>query len=409
MKIRDIAIDHFRGIGNVYIERLDQHMNLFVGINGAGKSSILDAISLVFSWYVARMLSVKGRGRDIPKDDISKHSSNGCAIELTMAGGDKWKLYRSLKYHKTDRSDLSALNRLIAEFRNLLDEDGNVCLPIFVHYGVNRVIPNKYPRIPRGKNEPSTLQAFINALCGGQLFSDFFNWFRQSEDYENEMYKSQMQFKDRGLEAVRKAMESVFPEYGDMRVSRRPLALLMKKGNESFKISQLSDGEKCYIMLVCDIARRLSIANPVGNPLEGSGIILIDEVDLHLHPLWQQSVITRLVTTFPHCQFFITSHSPLVASDVKGAVFGIKDGKIYPQQTFGKLSADILSSAFDVSAARSLYVQALINGAYQAIKDGDDNGFENKLQELISILGADDLDVSGLRIEKMRRDNYRKR
>ena len=60
MKIRDIAIDHFRGIGNVYIERLDQHMNLFVGINGAGKSSILDAISLVFSWYVARMLSVKG-------------------------------------------------------------------------------------------------------------------------------------------------------------------------------------------------------------------------------------------------------------------------------------------------------------------------------------------------------------
>ena len=162
-------------------------------------------------------------------------------------------------------------------------------------------------------------------------------------------------------------------------------------------------------MLVCDIARRLSIANPVGNPLEGSGIILIDEVDLHLHPLWQQSVITRLVTTFPHCQFFITSHSPLVASDVKGAVFGIKDGKIYPQQTFGKLSADILSSAFDVSAARSLYVQALINGAYQAIKDGDDNGFENKLQELISILGADDLDVSGLRIEKMRRDNYRTR
>ena len=71
--------------------------------------------------------------------------------------------------------------------------------------------------------------------------------------------------------------------------------------------------------------------------------------------------------------------------------------------------SDILSSTFDVSAARSLYVQALINGAYQAIKDGDDNGFENKLQELISILGADDLDVSGLRIEKMRRDNYRKR
>ena len=409
MKIQNISINHFRGIGNVRIENLDEHVNLFVGINGAGKSSILDAISLVFSWYVARMLSVKGRGRDIPKDDISKHSSNGCAIELTMAGGDKWKLYRSLKYHKTDRSDLSALNRLIAEFRNLLDEDGNVCLPIFVHYGVNRVIPNKYPRMPRGKNEASSLHAFANALCGGHLFSDFFNWFRLSEDYENEMFKSDRQFRDRGLEAVRRAMGRVFPEYSEMRVSRRPLALIKKKGDEDFKISQLSDGEKCYIMLVCDIARRLAIANPVGNPLDGSGIILIDEVDLHLHPLWQLSVITRLVETFPHCQFFITSHSPLVASDVKGCVFGIKDGQLYPQQTFGKLSADILSSAFDISTARSLYVQVLIDKAYQAIKDGDDEGYNDRIQELVDILGADDLDVSGLRIEKMRRDKHRKK
>jgi hypothetical protein len=98
-----------------------------------------------------------------------------------------------------------------------------------------------------------------------------------------------------------------------------------------------------------------------------------------------------------------------VASDVKGCVFGIKDGQLYPQQTFGKLSADILSSAFDISTARSLYVQVLIDKAYQAIKDGDDEGYNDRIQELVDILGADDLDVSGLRIEKMRRDKHRKK
>ena len=91
-----------------------------------------------------------------------------------------------------------------------------------------------------------------------------------------------------------------------------------------------------------------------------------------------QNIKRYTVVIFNACQFFITSHSPLVASDVKGCVFGIKDGQLYPQQTFGKLSADILSSAFDISTARSLYVQVLIDKAYQAIKDGDDEGDINE-------------------------------
>ena len=408
MKIQNISVDCFRGLQQVCLQGLDKHVNLFVGVNGAGKSSMLDAISLVFSWYVARMLSVKGRGRDIPKDDISKHSLNGCTIELTMDNGDKWKLYRSLKYKKTDKSDLTSMNRTVAMLRGQMDEGTAVSLPIVAHYGVNRVVPNRYPRMPRGRNEQSPLNTYKNALNGGQLFTDFFNWFRLSEDYENEQYKANQKFSDHGLEAVRKAMESVFPEYGGMRVSRRPLALLMKKGNELFKISQLSDGEKCYITLVCDIARRLAMANPVGNPLDGEGVVLIDEIDLHLHPKWQQTVVSRLVETFPNCQFFITTHSPIVASDVKGSVFGIKEGMIYPQQTFGKLSSNILSSVFDVSMARSLYVQSLIDAAYNDIETGDAEAYDKKLRELIDILGADDLDVVGLKIEKIRREKRKR-
>ncbi len=404
MKINSLKIECFRGLRNVEIPELDKHVNLFVGVNGAGKSSILDAISLVFSWYTARMLSAKGRGRDIPKDDICIHSQNGCTIKLRVEESGDWKLYRSLKYSKGDRSDLTSMNLYVSEVRKSLEESDLMSVPIIAYYDVHRVIPNAYPRMPRKRSEFSQLDTYKNSLTASNLFSDFFYWFRLSEDYENEKFKENRQFQDPGLKAVREAVVSVFPEYSDLKVSRRPLALTMRKGDETFKINQLSDGEKCYISLVCDIARRLAIANPGINPLDGSGIVMIDEIELHLHPKWQQSVVSNLVKTFPNCQFFITTHSPIVASDVSGKVFAIKSGEIIEQQTFGKLSSNILSSVFDLSMARSLYVQSIIDTAYSAIRSGQTDVYENKLQELISILGADDSDITGLKIEKIRWD-----
>lgn len=405
MKITKISIDNFRGLTGTYIRQPDDQVNLFIGINGAGKSSILDAISCVLSWFNARMLSPKGRGRDIPADDISIHSPNGCTIELGIDGNEVWKLYRSLKHRKTDKSDLSSLNKTVMDLRDLMDEKPKASLPIVVHYGVNRAIPNKYPRMPRGKGEISQLDAYRNTLVGGQMFSEFFKWFRMTEDYENEQYKSNPRFKDKGLEAVRSSISQLFPGYSDLKVTRRPLALTMRKGDDVFKINQLSDGEKCYVSLVADIARRLSIANPsLQNPLMGEGIVLIDEIDLHLHPKWQQSVVSKLVEIFPNCQFFLTTHSPIVASDVQGKVYAVKDGVVSEIKTYGRQSSEILATAFDLATTRSLGVQDLFDKAYGAINTNDQKAYDDKMTQLVTILGADDADVVGVKIEKFRRE-----
>jgi predicted ATP-binding protein involved in virulence len=91
--------------------------------------------------------------------------------------------------------------------------------------------------------------------------------------------------------------------------------------------NQLSQGEKSLI-LVGDIARRLAMMNPkLDNPLLGKGIILIDEIDMHLHPQWQRSIIQRLQTTFPNCQFILTTHSPLVISDTQNILVYDLDGQ----------------------------------------------------------------------------------
>ena len=408
MKLERLYIDSFRGLRTVDLQNLDPHVNLFVGVNGVGKSSILDAISLMMSWYIARIQNVKGRGKDIPVDDIAVHASNGCTIELTFDDDTQWKLYRSLKYKKTDRSDLTDLNQKVASIREDIEANRNTCLPVIAHYGVNRIVPDRYPRMSRGKLKESMLDAYKNALKGGQLFSDFYRWFRLSEDYENEIYKeTQLSNSDRGLNAVREAMIKIFPEYTQMRVGRRPNALYLMKGEEKMKMNQLSDGEKCYITLVCDLARRLAIANPTGNALDGEGVVLIDEIDLHLHPLWQQTVVSKLKDTFKNIQFFITTHSPIVASDVDGAVFAVKDGLLIPEKTFGKLSSNILSSVFDISMARSLYVQSLFDNAYRCLDVNDEENYNECYKKLRDILGVDDEDLTSLKIEAIRRKRSR--
>ncbi len=123
----------------------------------------------------------------------------------------------------------------------------------------------------------------------------------------------------REIRIVTKAIENFIDGYSNLRIKRTPRPhMLVDKNSETFNLEQLSDGEKNLIALVGDIARRLSIANPYSKePLRGDGIILIDEIDLHLHPAWQRLIISQLTKLFPNCQFFVTTHSPQVLSHVK--------------------------------------------------------------------------------------------
>lgn len=119
-------------------------------------------------------------------------------------------------------------------------------------------------------------------------------------------------FPDPHLEAVREALRQFLPEFDNLTVRRNPLRMEVEKNGERLTVNQLSDGEKCLIALIGDLARRLAIANPVlRNPLDGEGVVLIDEIDLHLHPKWQRLVVPKLRTVFPNCQFVISTHSPM--------------------------------------------------------------------------------------------------
>lgn len=405
MKIKSLHISNFRGLHNIDIDELDNQSNLFVGINGAGKSSVLDAISCLLSRYTKRIVSSNGLGgNDIALDDVSITAKEGATISLTTDENITWTLYRSRELVKEGKSDLSQLNQYLKEVRNQIVHNPQTSLTVIAHYKVSRAVASIPLKIRKYKSTALPIEAYANALDGNALFRDFFSWFREEEDLENERIRDTRNYRDPGLEAIRKAMYSIFPEYTDMRVKRHPQSLQLRKGDKQLKLNQLSDGEKCYIALVCDLTRRLTLANPsLSDPLQGEGIVLIDEIDLHLHPQWQLSVITKLTSTFPNCQFIFTTHSPIVASDTKGKVFGLEDGNIIPLRTFGRNADTILAEIFRVPNPRNEFIQGLINDAYNAIHSNNHELFDMVMKKLQSF-NVDASDIVRINLEKVRWD-----
>ena len=109
----------------------------------------------------------------------------------------------------------------------------------------------------------------------------------------------------------------MLPGFENLRVRRNPDRLMIAKNGVEYNISQLSGGEKCLLALVGDLAYRIAVANPnLSNPLAGTGIVLIDEIELHMCPAWQQCILSALRKTFPNIQFIITTHSPQVMNEI---------------------------------------------------------------------------------------------
>lgn len=201
----------------------------------------------------------------------------------------------------------------------------------------------------KGKGEIETLFKNHNPI----LKKNQKEWFKSTEIFikdieqivRNDANCQDVATKNEGreIQIVTKTIENFIEGYSNLRIKRVPRPhMLVDKNGETFNLEQLSDGEKNLIALVGDIARRLSIANPNSKePLKGDGIILIDEVDLHLHPSWQRLIIPKLTELFPNCQFFITTHSPQVLTHVKpDNIFLLKNidnilSYEHPQESYG--------------------------------------------------------------------------
>ena len=362
MKIKKIVIENFRAIEHLDID-CSANVNAFIGDNGAGKSTVLEAITLLYSWLSARFTSSKGRGRHIRKDDI-RIGSTYCylSIEIEHKGMfARWSLLKGDSPNINEVTDLKQLDSFVSHIREYNENEQY----FFSVYSVNRNIPyiivNKTLYGKKEEKLSPARNSFINTS-----WKPFFNWYYERENEENRMKaRFNMQYHDESLDAIRDCLKEVFPNYKNLRVEDRPTRFVIEKDGKDINFERLSDGEKCYITLILDIARRLSMQNGSNPILDGEQVIMIDELDLHLHPSWQLQVISNLEHKFPHCQFFVTSHSSLVLSNlgVHDQLVVLRDGvKLnFSDIPYGDNGDYILKRFFGLDVVRNPEVQAEID------------------------------------------------
>lgn len=384
-KIQFINYRQFKG------ENLDfdPRFTVLTGVNGSGKSSVLKAATIALSWLVARIRNESGQGQYLLQNAVTNGEVNGCikaffdeSNPIVVPNKARAGLFKEYKF------EIGMVKEMSNTIRQASQTDPNASIPIFAYYGVERAVIEIPLRIR--SREYSKFDVYdSNCLAGGANFRSFFTWFRSWEDWENEQNARKETGSERvefpGLRAFRAAMKVFMPEYDGIHVSRHPLGMMMRKKGEELNAEQLSDGEKIYLALIGDICRRLSIANPVGNPLEGNGIVLIDEIDLHLHPRWQSEIAERLTRTFPNIQFIVTTHSPHVINSVPTSSLRILSGDGHVQKSsygFGLPTEIIFKDIMGMTRDVPENIDRLVKEFYESISKNEYTTAETQMHDL---------------------------
>lgn len=397
MKINRLVLDNFRAYNRLDID-FETGITVIVGENGEGKTSILDAISQLFGYFLQRLPGVKGLGTSssdlrIGEDgklapalriwgelDVTvewgalphqnqQHNVIGVSRSLARDQSQTTKAAFLQKWPPPGALGMTPLTHLANAIIDAENQDLPYLIPLVVYYKTNRAVFETPLRRRNFQTEFARFDSLNGALGSNADFKRVFEWFHAKETEEALEQKRKRSFdqEDPELTVVRRAIEQFFPMFTAPRIGLRPLRFLVDQKREdnaivTFDLNQLSDGYRTTLAMVTDLACRMVAANPpggignIGDPLQSEAIVLIDEVDLHLHPRWQQTILADLRRVFPNTQFIVTTHSPQVLTTVEANCIRIlrRQGDVtaveIPDFSLGAKSVQLLEDIQHVDA-----------------------------------------------------------
>lgn len=316
MRILELSITNYRGFGGVVKFPFAKNFTVIAGVNGRGKTAILDGLALLFSHLLHQISPAKRRQRRVSLLDV--HTDTDMSILSIKANCAGIPLEFSASINgKSGRVRADELYASVSEviryaYGDPSREDDQS--PLAVYYTTDRAgyrFPKSLPEVTSQDQSMAYSGALLNKTVD---YKDFIARYRVAISQANEETISNVAFiGQNAVSAIGSALEIFLDGFSNLTVAEKPPRLYVEKNGEKFDIRQLSDGERSFIALVCDLGRRLALANPeLKNPLEGAGVVLIDELELHLHPKWQREAVRKLRKTFPNIQFIATTHSPFI-------------------------------------------------------------------------------------------------
>lgn len=390
MKIKKVILENFRCFEKLEVD-FAQNLTVFVAANGQGKTAILEAVTYLLGIMLGRLPQVA-----VPKLKMSDFrlawldenvlfedrvwNSVPFAPYMRLTGED----FSGRKWDTTLKRDASSAT--LAQIPQALggkeilaladdfivrannSEPPSDFFPVFAYYDTERAVIRQKPERRRNFQKIfNRFDGYKDALNGQLKYKKMIEWLCFLEDKQRREKEQVRDWEHQTLEqiTIQSAIQKMLPGFKNLRTVLSPLDLVVdiEDGQKSFKTcridSQLSDGYKIVLVLVLDLVSRILELNadiPSATPeglLNVPGVVLIDEVDLHLHPSWQQRIIGDLQRTFPNIQFIVTTHSPQVVSSVPSeCVRIIADGKVFDAsiKTDGARAEQILGDIFGVEA-----------------------------------------------------------
>lgn len=345
MKLKSVSLENFRSKVSSTL-KLGSRLTLLIGENGNGKTTFLDATAIALGEILTYLPEVKGIGFKA-RGEI--HQQNGKSapytrIKVVACTGISWdRMQKRDKSQKTAKQiqaglGVKQLHRYLQE--SILDPWNlglPFQLPVIVQYGVSRALLENLPMRRSGfpKNH-SRFDSLSDALNPTSRFRSAFIWFYNKENEESRLRQIMRDFDVTlpELDAVRRCISTLFPNLSNPKIVVNPLRFVVTQDGEELELDQLSDGYKTMLGLAVDLSKRMAAANPhMDDPLAAEAIVMIDEVDLHLHPSWQQRVVSDLLKCFPNTQFILTTHSPIVVEGINNLLKRYAIDKLVPAPT----------------------------------------------------------------------------
>jgi len=364
MRLASVEIENFRAVRSLRLP-LDPELTVLHGKNANGKTSVLAAIAVGLG-IIPSILTGRG-GMSFRKSNDIRAGETTAYVRLQTADGLEWIRAASqvgglLAVHAGGFPGVKKLREALIPLAEDLKEGREVTLPIFAFYDTDRAVFDLPERKRAFRKEFSRFDAYSSALDAKPSFKSLIEWFYalENDELREQRRLKDMSFRMPALDAVRSAIMRIMPDVSNPHIEP-PIRFVVTRETgsgrpERLSLDQLSGGYRIVLAMAADLARRMAIANPhLTDPLSSEAIVLIDEIELHLHPEWQQRIIGDLRRTFPNAQFIISTHSPQVLTTVQPKhIVRLRSGPngiealATTGPTFGAEAGDVLSAEMGV-------------------------------------------------------------
>ena len=379
--------------------------NLIVGVNGVGKSSVLESLRVCISAFARKANDLRFPGRAFAVDDI-RAGADALTVEC-YAQFDEMEFQYVIHQPREDsvpQEGKVGRPREQVHFtpmRSGFIGPAPMALPgarpggrpLGVVFSPQRAVPlSRRPGVLRAST--GVRAAVAGGLADREMrVGEAAAWMLAQEALEAERGEQ-----IGAVGVLQEAIGRFLPGYSRLRIGggKRP-RLLIDRDGRTILVRLMSDGERGVLALVLDLTRRLVQANPeMDDPVaDAEAVVLIDELELHLHPKWQRQIVQRLQTTFPRCQFIATTHSPQVVGELAHDRIQImtESGVYSPTYSFGLDASRVLEEIMD-APPRNREVVALLAQVSGEVGRQQYGKARESLAELVDQLGENDPEVT---------------